>query len=112
MATESSQSIKTYLHLCFECGNDFDTEQKMDNCPDCNKPFKEVWEHFVYPSRSAYLYRHECKKCKIIIDDGRQEDRLCPQCKKPLEGGILSIAYIMSNTFWGRLSRKIRKYLP
>jgi hypothetical protein len=111
MTTEKLKPAKTYLHLCFECEKELENEQKIDNCPDCNKPFKEVWEHFVYHSGSAYTYRHQCENCKIMVDDGNQENRLCPQCEKPLEGSVLSISYMMSNNFWEKIKKKIRECL-
>jgi rRNA maturation endonuclease Nob1 len=111
MSKKSLQPIKTYFHLCSECEKEFETDQKMENCPDCSKPFKEVWAHLVYPSRSAYRYRHECKECKIIIDDGSKEERFCSQCGQLLVGEILSISYILPNNFWGKVARKIRKCL-
>lgn len=111
MTIEKLKPKKIYLHLCFGCEKEFEAEQKIENCPDCSKPFKEVWENLIYPSRSAYRYRHECKKCKVIIDDGSKEERFCPQCRQSLIGDILSISYALPNNFWGRMKERIRKCL-
>lgn len=114
MIESTNKHTKTYLHLCFECEKEFDTEQRTDNCLDCNKPFKEVWEHLVFPSIRSRLYYHQCSACKIRFDTDEEEQN-CPHCNQPSKniGFVIRDSFPPAlNTFWGKLKHKLKEFMP
>ena len=102
---EVFRHTKTYLHLCLHCREDFDAEQKIKNCIVCNKPItEEIYEHRVYPPKSAYTYFHFCKICKIRFDTDTEIEN-CPDCKLSSSNVGYSISCGRRISFFGWLAK-------
>ena len=111
MEKETPKYTKTYMSSCFECKKDFETEQRIDNCPDCNKLLKNMYERLVLQTKSAYIYYHQCETCKIEYVTDKKE-QVCHHCGQLAENVGIKISEPIPTTIWQKLGRKIREYLP
>ena len=70
-----------YRHLCLNCKEEFDFNEKKENCSVCGKRFDDVVKYIPILSLGRYDV-YECNNCKIRFETTR-EGCPCPVCNKP-----------------------------
>lgn len=62
--------------------------------------------------KSSHVYDNTCNDCKISYESDI-ENGLCPECKKkPIKSELIAIRDYAPRSFWEKIARKMRKYLP
>jgi hypothetical protein len=73
-----------YTGACFACRKEFNTLEPLTFCPNCSKPITHVYKQFFLPNQSAWIYSHQCDKCKIRFSN-IDEESTCFQCGNKTE---------------------------